>query len=104
MTETEKMPQVRHNEDRSRFEAATPAGTAVVEYRRHGDRITFTHTEVPPAMRGRGIADDVAEHALEYAAAERLEVVPACPFIAAYIRRHPKYAALVRAADDTARG
>ncbi len=97
MTDTNDMPDVRHNEAESRFEATTPAGTAVVEYLRRGDRMTFTHTEVPPAMRGQGIADEVARHALEYAAAEQLQVEPVCRFIAAFIKRHPEYGALVRA-------
>ncbi len=94
MTTPGQTPQVRHNEAERRFEAGTPGGVAIVQYLRRGDRIVFTHTEVPPAMRGQGIGEHVAETALEFAEREHLTVEPKCEFIAAYIERHPRYRAL----------
>jgi predicted GNAT family acetyltransferase len=53
------------------------------------------HTEVPEALEGHGIAGKMAQFALEDAHARHLAVIPRCPFVAGYIRRHPAYADLV---------
>jgi len=52
---------------------------------------------VPPALEGRGIAGKLARAALDYARERKLSVIPRCPFVAAYIRKHPEYQSLVRA-------
>ncbi|MEP7028866.1 MAG: GNAT family N-acetyltransferase, partial [Candidatus Eisenbacteria bacterium] len=52
--------------------------------------------EVPEALAGRGVANALARHALEAARARGLHVVPLCPFVASYIRRHDEYADLIR--------
>src|SRR5690606_17493780 len=54
-----------------------------------------THTVVETAAEGRGVGSALARTALDAARAEGLRVVPQCPFIAAYIARHPDYADLV---------
>jgi predicted GNAT family acetyltransferase len=68
---------------------------AVLTYERRRKRITFFHTGVPPALEGHGIAGLLARTALEAARANGLEVVPLCPYVAAYIRRHQEYLPLV---------
>jgi predicted GNAT family acetyltransferase len=83
------------NPGRHRFETRVGEYLAVAEYHRNGGTITFTHTEVPAPLEGRGIASQLAHTALEQAKAEGLTVIPLCPFIAAYIRRHAEYGALV---------
>jgi predicted GNAT family acetyltransferase len=88
--------QVKENAAAHRFEAQIGDYLAVAEYRRVGDTITFTHTEVPEPLEGRGIASSLAHTALEQARAQHLTVIPQCPFFASYIRRHPEYAPLVR--------
>jgi len=60
-----------------------------------GPNITFTHTEVPEELEGQGIASQLARFALEDARACGLAVIPLCPFINAYIRRHQEYLPLV---------
>jgi predicted GNAT family acetyltransferase len=57
--------------------------------------VIFTHTEVLPAFEGRGVGSALAKGALDAVRAEGSSVEPRCPFIAAYIRRHPAYADLV---------
>jgi uncharacterized protein len=66
-------------------------------YRRRKGRIAFTHTEVDESCEGRGFGSRLAAVALENAANEGLRVVPLCPFISHYIRRHPEYEHLVAA-------
>ena len=87
--------QVSNNAEASRFEAQIGPYTSVIDYYYSGQAIVFTHTGVPEEISGNGIAGKMAQTALEYARAERLEVVPLCPYVAAYIKRHPEYKDLV---------
>lgn len=64
-------------------------------YRLAGDVITLVHTEVDPAHSGQGHAATLARGALDDARARGLTVVPSCPYVAAYISKHPEYADLV---------
>lgn len=86
---------VTDNEAENRYEVHAEGEVAILVYQRQGKRITFSHTEVPPALEGRGIAGMLARAALEAARADGLEVVPLCPYVAAYIRRHQEYLPLV---------
>ena len=94
--QTQSSPvHVTHNEAYSRFEVEIDGSLAVSEYFRDGDRIVFTHTEVPDEFEGKGIGNALAKAALDYSRKEGLRVVPRCRFIASYIKRHPEYADLV---------
>jgi uncharacterized protein len=84
------------NEERSRFEVDAEGGVAVLDFKRDADTIVLNHTEVPPESRGGGIASRLARHALDYAREQGLTVVPRCPFVTAYLRRHPEYRDLVQ--------
>jgi len=66
-------------------------------YRRRNGRIAFIHTEVDEALEGRGLGSALVATALDDARREGLEVVPLCPFVAAFIERHPEYQDLVAA-------
>jgi predicted GNAT family acetyltransferase len=94
-TDAERV-HVVDNPSASRFEAAVDGELAVTEYERAGRVIIFTHTEVPPSIEGKGVASALARTALDLARAQGLAVVPRCPFISAYIKRHPEYESLVR--------
>lgn len=86
---------VIHNAAEKRFEIALPDGQlALVEYMRFTHAIAYTHTEVPPAYEGQGLANRLAEAALHYAQAENLKVNPLCPFIKLYVSKHPEYHAI----------
>ncbi len=87
--------EVAHNEPEHRFEIRLGAYVAVVDYRRVGNRIAFLHTEVPEPLEGRGLAAKLAKTALDYAREHQLKVLPYCPYIATYIKRHPEYQSLV---------
>ena len=86
---------ILNNETQSRFELTIDGHTALVAYTMEPGRITFLHTEVPEALGGRGIAGQLAKHALEHARAQSLAVVPQCSYMAAYIRKNPEYQDLV---------
>ncbi|RYY77424.1 MAG: N-acetyltransferase [Comamonadaceae bacterium] len=53
--------------------------------------LLFTHTEVLPAFEGRGIGSAMARHALDEVRRRSVQAIPVCPFIAAFLRKHPEY-------------
>ncbi len=86
---------IRHDEARSRFVAEIDGHLAHADYTLDAARMTFTHTFVPPELRGRGIAEQLVRPALAYARANNLRVVPACSYVAAFIERHREFADLL---------
>ena len=86
---------VRDNQAARQYEVHSGGEVAVLQYKREDGRILLIHTEVPPALEGRGIAGMLARTALETARADGEEVVPLCTYVAAYIRRHHEYLPLV---------
>jgi predicted GNAT family acetyltransferase len=85
---------VRDNTERHRFELDADGHVAFSNYNRAGDILTVMHTEVPAALNGKGIGSRLVRGVLEIARAQGLKVVPRCPFVAAYIDKHPEYADL----------
>jgi uncharacterized protein len=88
-TDPNAAPDITHDRAAGRFEATVAGHRAVCEYRLDGAVAIFTHTEVPPALQGRGIAAALVQAALAWARSEGLRVRPACSYVAAYMRRHP---------------
>jgi predicted GNAT family acetyltransferase len=86
---------VRHNTEGSRFEAVVDGHLAVCDYAMERGRMVFTHTFVPPELRGRGLAEKLVRAALDYARSQKLTIVPACSYVAAYVQRHAEYQDLV---------
>jgi hypothetical protein len=83
--------EVRDDREQERYEVWTDGRLAgFAQYRLHGERITFTHTEIDPEYEGGGLGGRLVRDALEDARVRKLAVVPVCPFVAAYIRRHPE--------------
>lgn len=86
---------VRDNAARHRFELDADGHVAFSEYRRDGNLLTVMHTEVPAALNGRGIGSALVRGLLDIARAQKLKVKPLCPFVKAYIAKHPQYADLL---------
>ncbi len=87
--------EIRHNREMHRFEITLDRQIAVLDYHQAGDRISITHTGVPIQFRGRGIAAALTKAALDYAAEQKLKVIPLCSYAAAYIDRHLEYQQLI---------
>jgi uncharacterized protein len=81
---------VRDNPARQRYELDTDGGLAFVEYRRDGSVVTMLHAEVPPESRRRGIGSEVVRGALERVRERGETVIPRCPFVVAYVGKHPE--------------
>ena len=81
---------VQHVAERSRFEATVGGQLCIAAYRMIDGVMWLTHTEVPPALRGRGLATQVVKAALDHARSHGLKVRPACSYVHSYMRRHPE--------------
>jgi predicted GNAT family acetyltransferase len=88
---------VRHNTAAHRFESAFDGHLSIAAYEKRDDLVIFSHTHVPPELRGRGLAAEVVRAALEHARAEGWRIVPACSYVAGYIARHPEFKDLIAA-------
>jgi uncharacterized protein len=83
---------VTHNEAKGQFEITLGNEKALLQYHRTDHSITLVHTEVPQASRGRGLGNQLIRAALDFAQFNRLKVVPVCPFVKAYLKKHPEAA------------
>jgi predicted GNAT family acetyltransferase len=83
---------VRHNPAECRFELEIDGALALAEYRLEDGVMTFTHTETPPSLQGRGAASRLIHGALLAARAQGLKVRATCSFVVAYLKRHREFA------------
>jgi uncharacterized protein len=80
---------VRDNAELHRFEISVDDELAgFAEYHDHSGRRTFTHTEIDDAYEGQGLGSTLVRFVLDDARERRLEVIPVCPFVRAYIAGH----------------
>jgi uncharacterized protein len=87
---------VRHAPESERYEATVDGMLAgFAAYAERGDEVVFVHTDVDDAFEGRGVGGALAREGLDDVRRRGLRAVPMCPFIAAWIRRHPDYRDLV---------
>ena len=85
------MSDVRNNEERGRYELVEQGHLAFAAYEIDGSVITFTHTVVPPALQGMGVASRLIAAALTDVRNRGFKVRAQCPFVAAYIAKHPEW-------------
>lgn len=83
---------VRHDAATQRFVAEIDGQRAECDYRlyEHDGEVMFSHTYVPPALRGQGVAAELVRVALDWARARGLKVMPACSYVRRYMRGHPE--------------
>jgi predicted GNAT family acetyltransferase len=93
---------IQHDVAHSRFVIPLDAGEAELVYARVGkDAIDLRHTEVPPSERNQGIADRLVRAALAYAREQGLRVIPTCPYVQGWVKRHPEERLTSVAPDST---
>jgi predicted GNAT family acetyltransferase len=89
-------PAVADNPAASRYELHVNGDLAgFVDYRLRGEVISLVHTEVEPAFQGAHLATHLARFSLDDARKRGLAVLPYCPYINAWIKKHPDYTDLV---------
>jgi uncharacterized protein len=86
---------VYNNEKEQRFEIETEGEKAFLEYRHLKNDIALMHTFVPESLNGKGLASALAQYALEWIKSHNKKVKVYCPFVAAYLKRHPEYNNLI---------
>ena len=86
---------VVQNTAAKRFEISLDGKVAFSKYLLAGEMIVIEQTEVPVELEGKGLASLIVRTALDYARAQKLKVMPLCPFTAGFIHRHPEYQDLV---------
>ena len=87
---------VRDNPGESRYEHVLDEQmVGEIAYRLTPDHMVLIHTEVLPSLENKGLGARLVAGALDDIRARGLRVVPFCPFVRSYIRRHPDYADLV---------
>jgi len=87
--------EIRNNTDRKRFEAEVEGHIAFIDYIAAKGKIFLTHTEVPSQLGGRGIGSALVKGVLEELEKGGDKLFPLCPFVAAYLRRHPEWQRLL---------
>jgi uncharacterized protein len=91
------MSDIVNNKTEHRYELAVDGHIAATYYEIADGVITFVHTEVPPELGGKGIGSRLIEGALDQVRADGLKVIAQCPFVKAFIEKHPDYADLLKA-------
>ncbi|HEV2855270.1 MAG TPA: GNAT family N-acetyltransferase [Thermoanaerobaculia bacterium] len=83
--------KVQQNEKERKFYADVDGREAVVEYAKMGDIYNLAHTYVPEEMRGQGIADKLVRGTLDEIRRQDARFLPSCPFVQAFVKKHPEY-------------
>lgn len=83
------------NETTNRFELTVDDHIAFIEYEEDENIIKLIHTESPEALAGRGAATALIEKTLSYLEDNAYQLVPLCPLVFAYVKRHPEWKRLV---------
>ena len=83
--------EVSENKEKKRFEVSLEGKLALIDYIRAEDKMYLTHTEVPSEMEGKGIASSMVKQVFQQIRDENLKLVPLCPFVASYLKRHPEW-------------
>lgn len=79
------------NETGSRFEMKVGGNTAIIEYKQYPGKIALLHTEVPHQLEDKGAATAIIEKALDYIEKNNFKLIPLCPLVVIYLKRHPEW-------------
>jgi len=82
---------IRHNHGQHRFETTIDDLLSVIDYRVDGTNLTLPHVGVAKELEGRGIAGELTRTALDWVREKNYRVIPVCPYVQAWIKRHPEY-------------
>jgi len=93
-------PEVVNNREGHQFEIRVDDDVARLKYDIRDGEIELIHTEVPKRLGGQGLGNDLARAALDYAEEHKLRVIPTCPFVRAFLKRHDEYKKLTTRTDD----
>ena len=87
--------ELEKNEAGNRFEMNVDGNIAIIEYKQHPGKIALLHTEVPAELEGKGAATAIIEKTLAHIEKNNLKLIPLCPLVVAYIKRHPEWRKII---------
>ena len=87
--------EVKNNAEEKRYEAFYEGKLIKIDYLSAKNKIYLTHTEVPTELEGKGLGKAIVEKALEDIEEQGKELVPLCPFVAAFLKRHQDWGRLL---------
>jgi len=90
------MSDVVNNKAHHRYELVIDGHLAATYYKIDDGVVTFIHTEVPPELGGQGVGSRLVKGALDQVRTDGLKVIAQCPFVKAWIGKHPEYADLLK--------
>jgi len=83
------------NDAEKQYQLTIDGYTAFIQFNETPHHITLVHTEVPPELEGKGAGTAIVEKTLEAIEQGGKTLVPLCPFVFAYIKRHPDWKRIV---------
>lgn len=92
--EYEMLPLVK-NEKLRHFELSLDGLLAYIKYEQEANVIKLIHTKVDPKLEGKGMATAIIEKTLDYIEKNNFKLIPICPFVVAYIKRHPEWKRII---------
>jgi uncharacterized protein len=90
------MNDIVNNRAEHQFELGVDGHLATAHYETDGEAVTFMHTEVPPALGGKGVGSKLVQGALDQVRADGMKVIAECPFVKGWIGKHPAYQDLLK--------
>lgn len=91
-----EIPKLIDNEKSNRYEFDIENSTAFIQYKKTKTSIYLIHTKVPEELRGQGVGSAIVLATLRDIKDKKMTLIPSCPFVALYIKRHPEWQTLVR--------
>lgn len=86
------MSQVVHKQETRRFEWTEEGAVAFIEYNVVKPNVfALTHTQVPDAHKGKGVASRLTKGTFEWCKANDVQIIPVCSFIVTFMKRHPEW-------------
>lgn len=92
--EFESIPLIK-NDTAKRFEMEVEGHTAFINFGEYSNHLALVHTESPVALAGRGAGSAIVEKALHWSKDNGYTILPYCPFIFTFIKRHPEWKEIV---------
>jgi predicted GNAT family acetyltransferase len=97
--ETTRSSFFQKNVGTHRYELVIDGHVAFIDYKQKGDVVYLIHTEVPDALQGRGIAAELVELTFKHMEAHKEVLVPRCPYVQSYLKRHTDWERLVKSTE-----
>ena len=83
--------KLKKNAESNRLELEIDGVIAFIEYKLIRDKLFLIHTEVPDALSGKGVGTAIVQKTLEYAKENNYKIIPICPFVQSYLKRHQEW-------------